>query len=69
MGCGCAVSLCDLVLTFDLAVVTFTSTILSGLYLRNHKFNFPFINSILIYIDPLPPQVFTCHISLKLMDD
>ena len=37
MGCRCATSLCDLDLTFDLAVVTLTSKILSGLYLGNRK--------------------------------
>ena len=36
-GCRCAVSWCDMDLTFDLAVVTLTFTILSGLYLKNHK--------------------------------
>ena len=36
-GCRCAMSLCDLDLTFDLAVVTLTVKILSGLYLGNHK--------------------------------
>ena len=30
-------SWCDLDLTFDLAVVTLTYKILSGLYLRDHK--------------------------------
>ena len=33
----CALSWCDLHLTFDLAVVTLTYKILSGLYLRNCK--------------------------------
>ena len=33
----CATSLSDLDLTFDLAVVTLTYKILSGLYLRNRK--------------------------------
>ena len=37
MGCRCATSWCDLDLTFDLAVVTLTYKILSGLYLGNHK--------------------------------
>ena len=32
-----AMSWCDLDLTFDLAVVTLTYKILSGLYLGNHK--------------------------------
>ena len=36
-GCGCAMSWCNLDLTLDLAVVTFTFKILSGLYLRNRK--------------------------------
>ena len=36
-GCRYATSCCDLDFTFDLAVVTFTYKILSGLYLRNHK--------------------------------
>ena len=36
-GCRCITSWCDLDLTFDLAVVTLTFKILSGLYLRNHK--------------------------------
>ena len=36
-GCRCATSWCDLDLTFDLAVVTLTYKILSGLYLRNCK--------------------------------
>ena len=36
-GCRCAMSLCDLDLTFDLAVVTLTNKILSGLYLGNRK--------------------------------
>ena len=36
-GCSCAMSLCNLDLTFDFAVVTLTFIILSGLYLRNHK--------------------------------
>ena len=35
--CRCATSWCDLDLTFDLAVVTFTNKILSGLYLGNCK--------------------------------
>ena len=35
--CRCATSLCDLYLTFNLAVVTLTYKILSGLYLRNRK--------------------------------
>ena len=34
---GCAISWCDLGLIFDLAVVTLTYKILSGLYLRNRK--------------------------------
>ena len=33
----CAISWCDLDLTFDLAIVTLTYKILSGLYLGNHK--------------------------------
>ena len=33
----CKTSWCDLVLTFDLAVVTLTYNALSGLYFRNHK--------------------------------
>ena len=37
MGCRCATSWCDLDLTFDLAVVTLTYKILSGLYLGNRK--------------------------------
>ena len=36
-GCRCAMSWCDLGLTFDLAVVTFTYKILSELYLGNRK--------------------------------
>ena len=35
--CRCAISWCDLDLTFDLALVTLTCKILSGLYLRNRK--------------------------------
>ena len=35
--CRCATSWCDLDLTFDLAVVTLTYKILSGLYLGNCK--------------------------------
>ena len=34
MGCRCATSWCDLDLTFDHAVVTWTNNILSGLYFR-----------------------------------
>ena len=36
-GVKCAASWCDLHLTFDLAVVTLSYKILSGLYLGNHK--------------------------------
>ena len=36
-GCRCATSWCDLDLTFDLAVVTLTYKISSGLYLGNRK--------------------------------
>ena len=36
-GCKCGTSLSDLDLTFDLAVVTLTYKILSGLYLGNYK--------------------------------
>ena len=36
-GCRCAMSWCDLDLTFDLAVVTLSLKILSGLYLGNRK--------------------------------
>ena len=36
-GCRCAMSWCDLDLTFDLAVVTLTYKMLSGLCLRNRK--------------------------------
>ena len=36
-GCRCAMSWCDLDLTFDLTIVTLTFKIVSGLYLRNHK--------------------------------
>ena len=36
-GCSCATSWSDLDLTFDLAVVTLSLKILSGLYLRNCK--------------------------------
>ena len=36
-GCRCAMSWCDLYLTFDLAIVTLTYKILSGLYLGNRK--------------------------------
>ena len=35
--CRCAMSWCDLELTFDLAVVTLTFKVLSWLYLRNDK--------------------------------
>ena len=35
--CRCATSWCDLDLILDLAVVTLTYKILSGLFLRNHK--------------------------------
>ena len=37
MGCSFATSWSDLDLTFDLAVVTLSLTILSGLYLGNRK--------------------------------
>ena len=37
IGCRCATSWCDLDLTFDLAAVTLSLKILSGLYLRNCK--------------------------------
>ena len=36
-GYRCAMSWCDLDLTFDLAVVTLTYKILSGLYLGNRE--------------------------------
>ena len=36
-GCRCAMSWSDLDLTFDLAVVTLTYKILSGLFLGNRK--------------------------------
>ena len=36
-GCRCATSLCDLDLTFDLATVTLSLKILSGVYLSNRK--------------------------------
>ena len=36
-GCRCATSWSDLNLTFDLAVVTLTYKMLSGLYLGNYK--------------------------------
>ena len=36
-GCRCATSWSDLDLTFDLAIVTLSLKILSGLYLRNRK--------------------------------
>ena len=36
-GSRCALSWCDLDLTFDLAVGTLTFKILSGLYLRKRK--------------------------------
>ena len=36
-GCRCAASWCDLDLIFDLAIVTLTYKILSGLYLGNRK--------------------------------
>ena len=36
-GCRYVISWCNLDLTFDLGVVTFTFKILSGLYLRNCK--------------------------------
>ena len=36
-GCRCAMSWCDLDLTFDLAIVTLNLKILSGLYLGNCK--------------------------------
>ena len=35
--CRCSTSCCELDLTFDLAVLTLTLKILSGLYLRNRK--------------------------------
>ena len=35
--CRCAMSWCDLDLTFDLALVTLIYEILFGLYLGNHK--------------------------------
>ena len=35
--CRCAMSWCDLVTTFDLAIVTLTYKILSGLYHGNRK--------------------------------
>ena len=37
MGCRCAMSWCDLDLTIDLAVVTLSYKILSGLYLGDRK--------------------------------
>ena len=36
-GCRCAMSLCDLDLTFDLAAVSLTYKIVFGLYLGNSK--------------------------------
>ena len=36
-GCRCAVSWCDLDLSFELAIVTWSLKSLSGLYLRNRK--------------------------------
>ena len=36
-GCGCATSWCELVLTFDFAIVTLSLKIFSGLYLRNRR--------------------------------
>ena len=36
-GCRCAMSWCDLDLTIDLAVVTLSYKILSGLYLGDRK--------------------------------
>ena len=36
-GYRCATSWCDLDLTFDLAVVTLSLKILSGVYLKNYK--------------------------------
>ena len=36
-GCRCATSWCNLDLTFDLAVVTLSLKMLSGLYLGNRK--------------------------------
>ena len=36
-GCRCALSWCDLALTYDLAVVTLSLEMLSGLYHRNRK--------------------------------
>ena len=36
-GCRCATSWCDLTLTVDLAVVTLTYKILSGLCISNRK--------------------------------
>ena len=36
-GCRCATSWSELDLTFDLAVVTLSLKILSGLFLGNHK--------------------------------
>ena len=35
--CRCAMSWCDVDLTFDLAIVTLTFKILTGLYLGNRK--------------------------------
>ena len=37
IGCRCATSWCDLELTFDLALVTLSLKILSGVYLGNSK--------------------------------
>ena len=36
-GCRCGMLCCDLDLTFDLAIVTLTYKILSGLYLGDRK--------------------------------
>ena len=36
-GCRCEMSCCDLDSMFDLAIVTLSLKIFSGIYLRNHK--------------------------------
>ena len=47
-GCRCATSWSDLDLTFDLAIVTLTYKILSGLYLRNRGVGSCYLLGILV---------------------
>ena len=51
-GCRCPMSWCDLDFTFDLAVVTLTYKILSGLYLGNFLLYF-FINAVILLLNCL----------------